>query len=290
MIRDFNEWLTSFRDSISDYGFYIDFETVYKNIKPIKFELNLINSLVGEKNIEEKFKELVLKYPDVLKVVPILLAKREYDIFAMDEKTELIYDFLKPNVSINEYCYFMNKTGLFDLLANRLVSNVYDYVVGVEVGLNSNGRKNRGGHLMEDIVESHLIELGLIKGKDYEKEYSISSIENRLGINLSEISNQGTTVKRFDFVIFVKNHVYAIETNFYSSGGSKLNETARSYEMLARKSKNIENFTFIWITDGKGWFSAKNNLKETFDVLDTLYNISDLKKNCLTKILGIGNQ
>ncbi|MDD4070518.1 MAG: type II restriction endonuclease [Candidatus Izemoplasmatales bacterium] len=287
MKRDFDDWLNTFRDSISNYAFYVDFENVYNHTVPLKRELDLLNVLVGEENIAIKFKELVNKHPEVLKIIPILLAKREYSIFAMDEKTEIEYDFLKPNVTIDEYCYFMDKTGLFNLLSNKIISNLYDYVTGVEAGLNSNGRKNRGGHLMEKLVEDHLENLGLKKGRDFEKEYNVTSIQNRFNIDLSEISNQGTTKKRFDFVVFLNNHIYAIETNFYTSQGSKLNETAGNYELIASKAKKINNFTFIWITDGLGWRSARNSLKQTFNVLETMYNINDLRNGKLKELLGL---
>ena len=122
------------------------------------------------------------------------------------------------------------------------------------------------------------------KLKDYDKVLSeLIEALSKQKINLSSISNNGSTIKRFDFVIFTKNTTYAIETNFYSSGGSKLNETARSYKMIALEARNINNFKFVWITDGKGWEFAKNNLKETFDVLEDIYNIQDLEKGLFKK-------
>lgn len=176
---------------------------------------------------------------------------------------------------------FMRKTKLFDLLENHIVSNLVDYATGVETGLDSNARKNRGGHLMENLVESFIIKAGFEKGKNYFKEIYIHEIEEKWNINLSAISNQGKMEKRFDFVIKTNKQIYVIETNFYSSGGSKLNETARSYKTLAQEVSTIDGVTFIWFTDGFGWNSAKNNLEETFDVLDTIYNIKDLENGIL---------
>ena len=72
--------------------------------------------------------------------------------------------------------------------------------------------------------------------------------------------------------------IYAIETNFYASGGSKLNETARSYKLIAEEAKHIPNFKFIWITDGGGWKRSRRNLEETFNVLEDIYNIADMEK------------
>lgn len=175
----------------------------------------------------------------------------------------------------------MRKTKLFDLLENHIISNLVDYATGVETGLDSNGRKNRGGHLMENLVEEYIKKAGFLKNETYFKEMYIHEIENKWKIDLSAISNQGKMEKRFDFVIKTDKQIYLIETNFYSSGGSKLNETARSYKTLAQEVATIEGVTFIWFTDGCGWNSAKNNLEETFDVLETLYNIQDLEDGVL---------
>ena len=199
--RVFEDWLSTFTESIATYGYYIDFETVYQNVNSIKIELNILNSLVGSKNIEEEFVELIKRYPEVLKVIPLLLAKREIDIYCSDDQGAYNFNFIKINQNIELYSYFMKQTGLFDLLQNRLINNVVDYILGVEVGLNSNGRKNRGGHLMEDLVEKYIKKAGFIKNKTYFKEMRLSEIEEKFGLNLSALSNNGKTEKRFDFVI-----------------------------------------------------------------------------------------
>lgn len=281
MKRNFNEWLGEFRESIADYGYYIDFPKIHKNVDAIKVELNILNALVGSQNIEQEFDDLITKYPETLKCIPILLAVRSNEIYAIDENGEYNYNFSKMNYSAEQYKVFMRKTGLFDLIANHIISNLVDYATGVETGLDSNGRKNRGGHLMENLVEGYIQKAGYIKGKDYFKEMNLSEIESKWNINLSAISNQGKAEKRFDFVIKTDNNIYGIETNFYGSGGSKLNETARSYKTLALEAKTIDGFKFAWFTDGKGWNSARNNLEETFDVLDDVYNINDLESDVI---------
>lgn len=284
MGRDFNKWLSGFRDSISDYAYYVDFEKVYRNVDAIKVELNILNSLIGSKDIENDFETLVRKYPETLKCIPILLAVRSNEIYAIDSDVEFTYNFKKPNLSIEQYKIFMRKTGLFDLIANHVVNNLVDYATGVETGLDSNGRKNRGGHLMENLVEGYIQKAGLKKGKTYFKEMYIHEITEKWDIDLSAISNQGKMEKRFDFVIKTENMIYGIETNFYTSGGSKLNETARSYKQIAQESDTIDGFTFVWFTDGKGWNSAKHNLEETFDVLQHVYNIDDLENNIIGEV------
>lgn len=284
-MRDFNTWLAAFRPSIADYKYYVDFEKVFSNVDAIRIPLNILNSLIGSKRIEEDFKNILSKYPETLKCIPILLAKREYDIMAMDSEGQIDFHFNEMNCSIDDYVKFMRKTGLFDLMENHIVNNLVDYVTGVETGLDSNGRKNRGGHLMEDLVESYLKKAGLKKGISYFKEMYIHEIESKWDIDLSSISNNGSAEKRFDFVVKGEKTIYGIETNFYTSSGSKLNETARSYKTITMETKDLDYFKFVWFTDGYGWNSARNNLKETFDVLEHLYNIAELESGIISKVL-----
>lgn len=279
--RNFEEWINHFKSSIADYKYYVDFEKVKLNVNKIKIELNILNSLIGEEDIENKFLEIVRKYPETLKCIPILLAIRQNEISIKTIDKDDVFNFKKPNHTPEEYAIFMAETGLFDLIQNHLISNLYDYVTGVESGLDSNGRKNRGGHLMEDLVEEHI---KLLNTKYY-KELRTDDLIKKYDIDLSAITNQGKTIKRFDFVIPYKNKIFAIETNFYQSGGSKLNETARSFKNIAISSENIPDFEFVWITDGRGWKSAKSNLAETFSIMEHLYSIQDLQNGALRKML-----
>ena len=290
MNRNFSTWLSGFRDSIADYGYYIDFEKVHRNVDNIKVELNILNSLIGSKNIEVDFENLMRKYPEVLKCIPLLLAVRANEIYCQDENGGHLFQFdfgkYPPNshAHYERYKYFMRETGLFDLLENHIVNNLVDYATGVETGLDSNGRKNRGGHLMEDLVESFINKAGFVKDKTYFKEMYIHQITAKWGIDLSAISNQGKMEKRFDFVVKTPTMIYGIETNFYGSGGSKLNETARSYKTLALETDTIDGFTFVWFTDGKGWTSARHNLEETFDVMEHIYNINDMENGIIQEV------
>lgn len=284
-MRNFDTWLAGFRPSIADYKYYVDFEKVFNNVEAIKIPLNILNSLIGSKSIENEFRNILAQYPETLRCIPILLAKRELDIMAMDEEGQIVFHFDKPNCTNEDYVKFMRKTGLFELMEKHIVNNLVDYVTGIETGLDSNGRKNRGGHLMENLVESFLGKAGLVKGVDYFKEMYIHEIEAKWGINLSSISNNGGAEKRFDFVVKGEKTIYGIETNFYTSSGSKLNETARSYKTITMETKDLDYFEFVWFTDGYGWHSAKNNLKETFDVLKHLYNIADLENGIISKVL-----
>lgn len=279
--RNFNEWLSKFKTSISNYNYYVDFEKIYQNVDKVKVELNILNSLIGSKNIEEEFQNILIKYPETLECIPLLLAVRSREIFIKDEINEYLFKFDKMVYSMKDYIRFMRESGLFDLLQNHIINNLYDYVLGIEVGLDSNGRKNRGGHLMENLVESYIIKAGYKKDVNYFKEMYLKDIEKKWNLDLSAMSANNVSTKRFDFVLKTDNQVYVIETNFYSSGGSKLNETARSYKMLAQESKKVDGVTFIWFTDGTGWNSARKNLEETFNELETMYNIDDLEHGVL---------
>ena len=290
--RNFDTWLSKFRASISTYDYYVDFEKVHRNVDEIKIELNILNSLIGSKNIKDDFVQILKRYPETLRVVPILLAKRESEIYCQDENGGYLYQFRVEKYPPNSHlfyercCYFMEQTGLFDLLQNHLINNLVDYVTGVETGLDSNGRKNRGGHLMEDLIEKYIQKAGFVKDINYFKEMYLVDIEKKWNMDLSALSNQGKAAKRFDFVVKTASNVYAIETNFYTGGGSKLNETARSYKMLSQEAEAVEGFEFGWLTDGIGWKSARGNLRETFEVMEHIYSIDDMEQGIMEVIFN----
>ena len=284
MKRNFKEWFSTFTDSIATYEYYTNFNIVYRNIDKLKVELNIMNSLVGSKNIENDFDRLFKRYPEIRKCLPLLIAVREKEIKVLDNGEKLKYNFTNID-DIELLKTFMRKTGLFDLISNHLVNNLVDYATGVEVGLGSNGRKNRGGHLMEDVLQSFIEKEGFVLNQTYFKEMYLKDIEKKWNIDLSSLSNLGKVAKRFDYVVKTQNCIYAFETNFYSSSGSKLNETARSYKMIAEESKNIKGFAFVWVTDGLGWIDARNNLEETFDSMENIYNIKDLSSGILKELL-----
>ena len=152
-MRNFNAWLGEFRSSIADYKYYIDFPKVFANVDALRIELNILNSLIGSRNIEADFENIIERYPETLKCIPILLAKREMDIFAMDEEGQFCYNFATRNYPTSQYKVFMRKTGLFDLMENHLINNLVDYVTGVETGLDSNGRRFLGIDMEDKFLE-----------------------------------------------------------------------------------------------------------------------------------------
>ena len=176
----------------------------------------------------------------------------------------------------------MQETGLFDIIQNSIEHSLKDYIIGVETGMDSNGRKNRGGHQMENLVEGYIRKTET----EYYPQMYLEEIERRWHLDLSAVSAGGTSTKKFDFVVKTPQNVYAIETNFYASGGSKLNETARSYKMLAEESRDIEGFMFVWITDGGGWWTARHNLEEAFNAIGNVYNIAELEQGILAELFS----
>jgi type II restriction enzyme len=285
MKREFEDIMDGLQDTVATYSYYVDFEKVYKNIGKIEIQLNLLNYLIGKEDVEQKFVELVNEYPKVLEVIPILLAVRKSEIKIIDGE-QIVFDFKKQNKDICEYVKLLNLSGIFDMFTNKKIKNVVDYVTGVEVGLDTNARKNRTGHVMEDIVESYIKKIPNIQ---YIKEATKDIIKDTYNTdvlnNLVLVEEDGKANKRFDFVFKTKNGVIVlIETNFYSSNGSKLNETARSYKKLAEELKKINKVKFVWITDGIGWKGAKNNLKEAYDYIDDLYTIKDLENGILNAL------
>ena len=284
MKREFNEIIDSLRDSIATYDYYVDFEKVYRNVNKIEMQLNLLNYLIGKENVEEEFMKLLVEYPNIIEVIPILLAVRDGEIRIIDGEF-IAYNFKNMNRSIDDYTKFLRESGLINLFENKKIKNLVDYVTGIEVGLDTNARKNRTGRLMENIVESYLEK---IPDAQYLKQASKNDIKNHFnfeGLEELNIDDENKTNKRFDFAFKSKNgKIYLIETNFYTGGGSKLNETARSYAKLGKDIEKIEGVEFVWITDGRGWRTTKNNLREAYNVIKHLYNLDDLENGVLEKL------
>lgn len=286
--RNYSEWRSTFQDAIATWGYYTDFEKVYEHTDKLRIYLSTLNALVGyQGDIKQLFKDIVTDNPKVLRAIPILIAKREKEaVVIKTAEKDYYFDFKRVNYTVDEYVMFMEKNGLFDLLQKHVISNLYDYVLGVEVGLDSNTRKNRTGDAMEDLVEDYIIAAGFIKDVNYFKEQTKSEIQEKFGIDLSCISNnENGTEKRFDFVIKTDSMVYGIECNFYHSQGSKLYETARSYRQISTETDDLDYFTFVWITDGAGWDKTERPLKQAFDSIANLYNIYDMENGIIKKIV-----
>lgn len=290
MKRNFEELIDGLKETINDYSFYTDFNKVFKNVKEIELELNLLNYLLGKNSdFDKEFISIIDKYPSVLKVIPILLAVRDKKIKVFDKEL-LTYNFEKRNKTNEEYLYFVEKTGLKRLFTEEKIKNLVDYVTGVEVGLDSNARKNRTGDNMERIVYDSLMEISLKQNgckviKQATKEMIKKEFKTNKVDNLILDSEKNDSNKRFDFVVLTPlNNILLIETNFYSSTGSKLNETSRSYITLEKNIKGLNGVAFIWITDGYGWRKTKNNLHEAYQNIEYILTLDNLE-NLLMDII-----
>ena len=267
MADRFNDFMKPLKETHFSLKDYVDFPKVAANIEAISIKLNQLNYLIGQEDMAKAVKRLWEENPKVFSVLDILIAVRTKDKKkAIDENgnIHLVSDYF---TSPEQVTNFLNNTGLTDVFQKKQIKNLVDYVFGVEVGLDSNARKNRGGHIMEDLVASIFDKHGI----SYEQEVYYTEFPEI-------VKALGADNKRFDFVVKAKDKIYLIEANFYTGGGSKLNEVARSYSELAPKINAVPGFEFIWITDGIGWESARNKLEEAFAHIPSVYNLTSIKE------------
>lgn len=286
----FNYLLDTLKDSIKGWDYFVNWEKVNKNVRDIEIQLNLLNYLIGKENILEETKFLISEHPGVVKAIPILVACREnnFQIISSDEENMFkskLYMFKSAKqlsgAEVDNIVEFMAESKILDLFKNKTIKNLVDYVFGVEVGLDSNGRKNRSGHAMEDIVEKFVDKLCKENGFKYLKEANPKVIEKEWGYNVTV----DKLARRFDFVINTGKKLYLIETNYYGGGGSKLKATAGEYKTLYDIASK-DGHEFIWITDGKGWLTASRPLEETFNHNNYIVNLTMLENRILNEIVN----
>lgn len=289
---NFENLKTTLQDSIFTWDYFTDFEKVKKNVKKIEKELNLLNYLIGKENLEEEFLSLVEEYPKVRKILPILIAIRDdklsctpiitdLETLIPENKKYIFNDPIDENIK-KELLIFFKESGLKDIFESKVVKNLVDYCFGVEVGFDTNARKNRTGDIMEKLVSKFLEEFCKEnKNLQYIEQATQKRIKSAFDYDIEIDKNS----RRFDFALFdkTKNRLFLIEVNYYSGGGSKLKATAGEYKSL-HNFISSQNITFIWITDGKGWLTALRPLEETFDHNDYVINLDMLKNGALKQI------
>ena len=265
MKEQFKTFLSQLSETNATLDYFVDFEKVKGNVRKIALKLNQLNYLIGKDNLEEAINDLYEENPKVFEVLDILIAVRNKNAKTLDNtgKITLLKSYFTSPKGILEY---ICETGLAEVFKNKEISNLVDYVFGIEVGLDTNARKNRGGDNMSKAVSLLF---------DREEIYYKKEVNSTLFIDIESL---GVDVKRFDFVIKTKEKTYLIETNFYNTGGSKLNEVARAYSEVAPKINQYENYEFVWITDGQGWLSAKNKLEEAYNTIPSIYNLTTLSE------------
>ena len=265
MKEQFKTFLSQLSETNAILDYFVDFEKVKGNVRKIALKLNQLNYLIGKDNLEEAINDLYDENPKVFEVLDILIAVRNKNAKTLDNtgKITLLESYFISPKGVLEYIYEM---GLAEVFKNKEISNLVDYVFGIEVGLDTNARKNRGGDNMSKAVSLLF---------DREEIYYKKEVNSTLFLDIESL---GVDVKRFDFVIKTRKKTYLIETNFYNTGGSKLNEVARAYSEVAPKINQYENYEFVWITDGQGWLSAKNKLEEAYNTIPSVYNLTTLSE------------
>jgi type II restriction enzyme len=265
MLKPFEVFLSQLSETNATLDYFTDFNKVKGNVSKIELKLNQLNYLIGKENLKEAVNEIYKENPTAFAVLDILIAiRKSKKAKTFNKKGEIVLldtYFTSPKLIVE----YIEETGIAEIFKNKNITNLVDYVFGVEVGLDTNSRKNRGGNNMSKTVAKQFTNAGIF----FKQEISSTDFK--------EIESLGADVKRFDFVIQTQKKTYLIETNYYNSGGSKLNETARGYSDLALKINQYEKYEFVWITDGQGWLSAKNKLEEAYNSIPSVYNLVTLE-------------
>lgn len=273
----FEYFIANLSPTINSWDYFVGWKKVVSCYNSVKVEINIINSIIGDENPEKRFLDLCVDYPNIIKAIPILVACRDKTIKIV--KSGGIgfdtFDFNK-NMSADNALHFMKMTGLFDQILNGFIRSIPDYVFGVEAGLDTNGRKNRSGTSMENIVEGYIKDICIENGYRYLTQASQASINKEFGKNISFVKSN----RLIDFAVLANNNLYLIETNYYGTSGSKLNSIANGYRQDNQRWKNDGN-KFIWVTDGQGWIDTQKPLREAFDDLDFVFNIKMLSDGLL---------
>ena len=260
----FDIFLSQLKETNATLGFFTDFSKVSSSVAKIAVKLNQLNYLLGKDNLHAAVELVYNENPKAFEVLDILVAVRKKDKkLVLNEKLQPVL--LKSYFNdVDSICTYIEGTGLGDLFRSKKITNLVDYVFGVEVGLDTNARKNRSGKLMAEAVAKVFTEANVV----YEEEVNSTTFNDLKGL--------GKDLKRFDFVIRKKDKIFLIETNFYNDGGSKPNEVARSYSDIAPKINANKKYEFVWITDGQGWLKAKNKLEEAYGIIPRVYNLTTL--------------
>jgi hypothetical protein len=286
MKKDFNKFIKTLKNSIKTWEYFVNWEKVFSNSSELEIILNKLNYLLSKEDLKSEFKKLYDSNPDIVKAFPVLLAVREkkLEVFSHEDGTSEFFNFeedVNNTDDFEKYYLFLEKTGLINLFKKEGIKNLVDYVVGVEVGLDSNGRKNRGGKLMETISESYIKKLCLQKKLEYMPQARATEIWERWGIKVAVNKSE----RSFDFAIYNpgSKKVKLVEVNFYNGGGSKLKAVCGEFKELYRELKD-QNIDFIWITDGLGWNTTKRPLEETYNNNEFVYNLNMLENGILDEL------
>lgn len=289
----FEALVTDVKDTIKSYNYFVKWEKVLENTTEVEIRLNILNTLIGKENIEEELRKILKSYPEVLKVVPILIACRDNVFKVLDSTGESIFNYKEysfnkritkntvlTDAEIESTIEFLTKVGFLKLLKNKQIKNLVDYVFGIETGLDSNGRKNRTGTAMEDVCELLVSKMCEANSWRYLTQATVAKIKEEWGIVVPTDKSK----RRYDFAINNNGKILLVEVNFFNGQGSKLKSVAGEFRDL---DKYIQNggFEFVWITDGQGWNTAKKPLRDAFDNMRQIINLSMVEKGALEYLI-----
>lgn len=283
MIKNFDIFIKTLKNSIKTWDYFVNWDKVFVNSSELEIILNKLNYLLGKENLKEEFNTLYSSNPDITKAFPVLLAAREtnLEIYNKEDKTSEFFNFSKQDHSIEKYYEFFEKSGIINLFKNEKIKNLVDYIIGVEVGLDSNGRKNRGGALMESIVEIFISDFCEQNGFEYIPQARAKQIMQKWNV----LVNVDKSERSFDFAVYnpITKKIKLFETNFYNGGGSKLKAVCGEFKSLDTELK-LQGIDFVWITDGLGWHDAKRPLEEVYNHNNYIFNLSMLEKGILSEL------
>ena len=278
----FKSLIANLKPTIQSWDYFVDWKKVLKNYSAFEDSLNLLNGLIGKDDIEAEAKGLLIRHPGIISVIPALLALRDKKLNLLTDTHKFIYenyDFTKP-MNTDKAVNFMKKTGFLKLVSDKKIKSVPDYFIGLEVGLDTNGRKNRSGKAMEKLIDMFIKDICARNGYEYMEQATADKIMKQWGKKITVNKSS----KRIDFAINTPTKLFLIETNFYVGGGSKLSAIAGEYTS-AYKKWTADGHQFIWITDGLGWTKTQRPLRDTFDATDYIMNIDMVQNGALEGVL-----
>jgi len=284
----FEYLINNLKETIRTYDFYVAWDKVLGNVNKIEVSLNILNSLIGKSNIKVEFAKLIKAYPEIVSVIPVLIACRDYTVKVATIDGDIDYKFIKKSIfsdnEIEEIIIFIEKCGLLKIFADKSIKNLVDYCIGVEVGLDTNARKNRSGTAMENLTEVYVKTICEKFNYQYLTQATVMQIKSQFGIDVPTDKSD----RHFDFAIFTGSKIYLMEVNYYGGGGSKLKSVAGEFKSLFELFSLRDDIGFVWITDGLGWNTAKRPLLETFNATDFVINIKMIEQGVLEEILTKG--
>lgn len=265
MERNFNIFFSQLQETNQTLDFFCDFEKISNHVNDIKLSLCMLNSLIGTTDLRKSIETIWTRDKSAFSIMDILIAVRSNGKKSILDSNGNCIILNRLFESVDGIMEYLENTGLANIFTEGKIKNLVDYVFGIETGLDSNARKNRSGHIMENRIADIFTKNGIAFRQEV-RSTEWTEIQQALGDDK----------KRFDFVIKSASKTYLIEANFYNDGGSKLNEVARSFMEIAARINSVKGFEFIWITDGTAWKAAKDKLKEAYSKIPGMYNLTNI--------------